>query len=287
MRNQIKFTALLFAGIFMLQSCVNLQHVQDYTNSSIKTLSAYESIDYSFTKHCTDRCLFDAVRRNIIVRENDCNCQLYIKADSVTFLMYNALNAYFGALGNLADDKVTSYNFAPLQTALTESYIPVSGKMIEITKDQVLSYSKIGSILLKATTDAYRKKKIRDFIDEGNEPVKILLAAFQKILSENLSGVLNFKKERLYAFYFEIVLDSTSSIYERRNATLEFYEKTAEVNSKQKQLEDLAKCLQKVAEGHDKLTKSNLSVTELKETITPITTDIQALLSEINKLKNS
>jgi hypothetical protein len=228
-----------------------------------------------------------SVSRNTIAREIDCNCEIYNRADSVTVVIYNALRAYFGALGDLANNEVTNYNFTPVQKALSEASIPLNGKTIEITGEQVTSYTKIASLLLKATTNGYRNKKIKNFIVEGNEPVKILAAAFQQILSQHLAGELNFKKERLYKFYNEIVLDESSSVFEKRKATAEYYEQAEEVNSKQRQIGALSESLKKVSEGHERLAKSKLSPNELRELLAPVSTDIRALVSEFNKFKKS
>jgi hypothetical protein len=270
----------------VLASCVNLKSVRDYTKSSVTTIGKFEQLEYSFSKHCNDRCFFTAIQQNKISREVECDCATYAKADTVTFVLYKAVNAYFTALGNLAADDLTNYTLEPAQQAFTEQIIPVNGN-IQITGEQVSSYSKIATILLNATTNAYRKKKIKQFIREGNEPVKVLIGAFQSILTKNLSGALSFKKERLFAFYNEIVLDPGSSIYERRKATEEFYQQTEEINNKQKQLETLAKSLNKVAAGHDKLAKSPMSAKDLEQLLTPISSDIKVLISEFNKFKNS
>jgi hypothetical protein len=287
MSNNATGNALLIIIVVLFSSCINLKTVQDYTKSSIKTIGKYEELNYTFNSHCTDRCLFESVRKNIISRESECNCDVYQRADSVTLVLYNAINSYFSALGDLAANNVTNYNLGPLQKSLTEELIPVSGKPININKDQVASYQKIATLLLNATTNGYRKRKLRQLIEEGNEPIKILLGGFQNILSDNLAGVLNFKKERLFAFYNEIVLDNSSSIYERRKATLEYNETLEKVNSKQKQIKALSKSLKKVAEGHEKLAKSKLSVKELQQELTPVSTDIKAIIAEFNKLKTT
>jgi hypothetical protein len=275
------FLALLLPG------CINLRNVQDYTASSLTTISQFEELSYTFNKHCTDKCIMQSVTRNTIARTIDCNCEIYIKADSVTLVLYNVIHSYFGALGDLAGDEVTGYNFDPLKKALTESRLSVDGKMIEITADQANAYTKIASLLVKATTNGYRKKKLKQFVEEGSEPVKVLVTAFQQILSQNLAGELSFKKERLHKFYSEIILDESSSVYEKRKATLEYYEQVEKVNSKQQQIEALSKSLEKVAEGHEKLVKSRFAPAELRELLTPTSTDIKALISEFNKLKKS
>jgi len=287
MRFKGKKSFLIVVYPILLTGCINLKNVRDYTTCSKTTIANFEQLDYSFNQHCTDRCIFTAAEKNTISRERDCDCSVYIKADSVTFVLYNAINTYYGALGSLAADDLTTYTIAPLEKVLTEQLIPISGKRIEVTADQVSSYSKIATILIRASTGAYRKKKIKQFIEEGNAPVKVLIDAFQNILSQSLSGVMNFKKERLYIFYNEIILDSTSSLYERRKAIQEFYQQADEINNKQRQLEALSLSLKKVAEGHDKLSKSKMSVKELVEILTPISSDIKVLIAEFNKLKNS
>ncbi|HEX8277119.1 MAG TPA: hypothetical protein VF540_00430 [Segetibacter sp.] len=286
MRNGV-CTIVLFSIMLVLPSCINLKSVQDYTKVSITSISQFEELSYTFNKHCRDKCLMQSVSRNTIAREIDCNCEIYNRADSVTVVIYNALRAYFGALGDLANNEVTNYNFTPVQKALSEASIPLNGKTIEITGEQVTSYTKIASLLLKATTNGYRNKKIKNFIVEGNEPVKILAAAFQQILSQHLAGELNFKKERLYKFYNEIVLDESSSVFEKRKATAEYYEQAEEVNSKQRQIGALSESLKKVSEGHERLAKSKLSPNELRELLAPVSTDIRALVSEFNKFKKS
>lgn len=277
----------LLCCMLLLSSCVNLKSVQDYSNSSITSIKKFEELNYSFTKHCSDRCLFESVRLNTILRDSVCNCEIYDKADTATATIYRAISAYFTALNALSQNELTNYTLAPVEKAIKESEIDLNGRKITITGAQVSSYSNIATLLLRATTNAYRHKKIRQFIREGNQPVTTLLAALQQILTANLGGTLTVKKERLNAFYREIVLDASSSIYERRKATLEFYKETADVNTTRRLIATLVESLQKVSEGHQQLNNPKLSIKELKERLTPISSDIKDLVAEFNTLKNS
>lgn len=283
-------TSRLLVPLFLLgalTSCVSLKTVQDYTKTSLKTVNKFEELNYSFNSHCMDQCVQKAVTQNAINRINTCDCQVYQRADSITMVFYKTINAYFTALGDLAGNDLTTYNFKGLETALKEQYLPVNRGMINITGDQVSSYSKIASLLSRAATETYRKKKLAVFIKEGNEPIKTLLTAFAQILTQHLAAEIPFKQERLHKFYNEIVLDETSSIFERRNATREYYNEMAASNAKKQLIETFAKSLQKVANGHETLTKTKLTPKALQETLTPVSTDIKLLIAEFNKLKNT
>lgn len=286
MLSSIRHTLLLIFVLTCLPSCVNLKAVQDFTSTSLKSLNKFEALDYSFNKHCMDRCVLRAISKNAVNRTNDCDCQAYQKADSITLVFYNTLSAYFTALGELAGNNLTTYNFKGLETALKEQYLPVNNAVINITGDQVSSYTKIASLLSRSATETYRKKKLEDFINQGNEPVKVLLHAFAQILAQHMAAEIPIKQERLHKYYNEIVLDSSSSMFERRNATREYYNEMAATTAKQQQIETLAQAVKKVAAGHDKLAKTKLTPKALQQAITPISTDMKQLLVEYNKLKN-
>ena len=106
-----------------------------------------------------------------IQREEECNCDLYTTADSVTLLIYKAIRGYFSGLAHISNNELTAYNPGALQKALTEGNF--GDKKIE--KEQVDAYTNIYKILLRATADLYRKKKIKQYIEEANQPIQVLI----------------------------------------------------------------------------------------------------------------
>lgn len=273
---------LLTAG---LNSCVNLKAINNYSSSSSKGIKKFEDINYSFKQHCLTKCQFEAIKNFEIKRDVECNCDSYKTADSVTLLIYASINGYFDGLTNLSNNDLTDYNFDALKKSLTEGDFAD----IKIDKEQVNAYSKISKLLLKATTDAYRKNKLKKYIEEANEPIQILLKKFQFILQKNLEDELNFKKEKLYAYYTEMNLNlgKTLTEYEKGKATIDYYQQLSDINTKQKQIDAFAKSLTAISDGHQKLyeNRNKLTVKELKDLLTQYSSDIQDLISEFNKLK--
>lgn len=267
-----------------LSSCFNLKSVNDFSSSSSEGIKKFEDISYNFNQHCIDRCQFEAIRKFEIKRETECSCDEFKKADSVTLLIYNSINGYFDGLTKLTDNELTNYNLDAVNKSLKEGDFGD----IKIEKSQADAYTAISKILLRATTDIYRKNNTKKYVEAANEPIKILLTKFQFILQKNLQDELNFKKEKLYAYYQEMKMNNTLTDYEKGKATMDYYQQLSDVNSKQQQINAFAKSLNSISEGHQKLydNRDKMSTKELKIMMTGYASDIKNIVSEFNKLKN-
>ncbi|MPR35931.1 hypothetical protein [Salmonirosea aquatica] len=274
---------LIFFGV-SISSCVNLKAVNDYSTSSLSSIKKYEDLHYSFTIHCIERCNFELVRKFEIKRDNEatCDCEDFKKADQATSLIYQGIVGYFDGLSKLSNKDLTTYNLDGLKKSLNEGTFGD----IKIEKEQVDSYSKIANILLRATTDAYRNKKIKSYIGDANEPIHKLLTSFQFIINDNLKKELDFKKEKLFSYYQELKKGKTLTDFENGKATTEYYHQLSDINTKQKQMEIFAKGLSKISEGHQKLyeNRDKMTAEEIKQLIMTFSIDIKGMVSEFNKL---
>lgn len=268
----------LIAG---LSSCVNLKHVSDFSSSSLKSLKNFEAIDYSFKQNCLDKCLDQNIKKLMIIPQ-ECNCEADEKADSITFVIYNAVRGYIDGLTNLSGNNLTTYRMDPLTKALTKSDLAA----IKIEKPQIEAYSNISNILLNAFTNKYRKNKIKEYIKAGNEPFQVLISFLDFNLSSNLADKLNVQKLRIRDDYLKLVKDSTLSSLEKRRTIEEYYHRSDLMEAKQLTLRTYAKALKKTASGHQKLTDNidKLNIYEIKEQLTQDASDIQDMISEFNKI---
>jgi len=265
-----------------LSSCVNLKHVNDFSSSSLKSIKKYEEINYSFKQNCLDNCQ-DKKINDLSLSAKDCDCKLNEKADSVTLLIYNSVRGYLDGLTNLSNNELTSYKMDALTKVLTEGDFG----SIKIEKEQVEAYSKISKILLKAFTDEYRKRKIKEYVLSANEPIKVLITFLDFNLSSNLIGNLRVQKNSIEEYSFELLKDSTLSKIEKRKVIEDYYSRINKIEEKEKELVTYSKALKKIAEGHQKLVDNieTLSKDEIKELLTQYASDIQDIISEFNKLK--
>jgi hypothetical protein len=277
-----KFGFALILLTLGLSSCVNLKHVNDFSSTSLKSLKKFEDINYSFKQNCLDNCQDNKIH-NLNLNAEDCDCVLNDKADSVTLLIYSSLRGYLDGLTNLSNNDLTSYKMDALTKALTE------GKFgsITIEKEQVEAYSKISKILLKAFTDGYRKKKIKEYVKEANEPLKVLITFLDFNLSANLVGKLNVQKGRIKSYYFDLTKDPSLSTIEKTKAAEQYYSQLSKIEAKQNELLTYSKAIKKVVDGHQKLTENieKMTKAEIKELLTQYASDIQDIISEFNKIK--
>jgi hypothetical protein len=278
---QIKFLSLIIV-IVGLSNCANLKHVNNFSSTSLNSLEKFEDINYSFEQNCIDNCL-DKKINDLALNLKDCDCQTNRIADSATFVIYNSLRAYLEGLLKISNNELTTYKMDAMNKSLKEGeFGPV-----KIEKNQADAYSKISKTILRAFTDGYRKKKIKDYVKEANEPFKVLIYFLDFNLSSNLVGKLNVKKKRLESTYFDLSKDETLSNYEKRKVVEEYYQKVSEIEYQQNELFLYSKALRKIAAGHQKLLDNieTLSTTKIKEELTQFSSDIKDIVSEYNKLK--
>ena len=282
MKKTIKIGMAFAILLFAFSSCVNLKEVNDYSTASATSLKKIEEVKYSFTKHCLDRCEFESLRNFDITK--GCNCDFYQKADSVTIKIYNLVHGYFNSLTKLSDNELTEYKFEDLNNAISKG--DFGG--IEIKDEHVTASSNIGNIILRAVTDSYRKKKIKEYVSRANDDILILVTILQDILGKNLYGELEFKKTKNYAYHKERLLEGGLTDFENRQLILAYYDELSDINEKQKQLEVLVKSFEKVKTGHQKLYDNldDLTNKELKEVLIGYASSIKDIISEFNKLKD-
>lgn len=278
---------LLTVGI---SSCINLKSVNTFSSSSLKGIKKFEDINYSFNQHCNERCKFEAISKLEVKKKLECDCSLYKSADSVTILIFNSINGYFDGLAKLSNNELTDYKFDALKKAL------VKGDFgdVKIEEKHVNAYSEISKILLKATTDAYRKRKLKFYITKANEHIQVLLTSFQFIVQKNLADELEFKKDKLSVFYSNM-MDTTLPDIKAKNYTtadkekaiMEYYQQLEDIELKRQQIIAFAKSLNVIKTGHQKLfdNKDKMTAKEIKELLTGYANDIEDIISEFNKLK--
>jgi hypothetical protein len=281
----IKLTkpAFSFLAALTLVGCINLKKVNDYSSNSIKSLKYFEELGYSFTRACIEKCQIEQLEKKQLQR-TDCDCRNENNADSVTLKIYNAVKGYYEGITKLSNNELTNYKFDALSKALTEGDF---GE-VKINKDHVNSYAKISSILTKAVTDGYRKKKLANYIGEANDAIKVLLNALEFNLVSNLSKRLDSKRQRVESYYFDLFRDTNVSAYEKKKIIEEFSNSLSDLEAKKIQISSFGKGLRTIAAGHQKLfeNRNKMNTKEIKELLTQYSSDLQDIVDEFNKLKN-
>lgn len=283
MHNKEVFKAIFLVLVSLLTSCVNLKKVNDYSTNSTRNLNKFEELGYTFVKACNEVCELEQLNKNQL-RRAECDCRNEQGADSVTFAIYTAVKGYFEGITKLSDNELTDYKFDALTKSLKEG--DFGG--VTISKDHVDSYAKISSILTRAVTDEFRKRKLSTYIGEGNDAIKVLLNKLEFNLVSNLSKRLESRKQMLESYYFDLANDANASAYEKKKIIEEYSEALADLRARKEKIAVFGKGLSAIAAGHQKLfeNRNKLDAKSIKELLTRYTSDIQDVVDEFNKLKN-
>ena len=289
MKNKnIQVTMLSIFIALLPISCVNLKTVSSFSTTSLKSLENFEDINFSFSQFCADKCQFEAIRKLEINKELKCYCTVYESADSVTLLIYNSLRGYFDGLTKISASDLTIYNFDALKTALNAGTFGT----VKISKEDVNAYTAISKILLKATTDIYRKNRIAKYVEEANQPVQVLLNKLKTIVHRNMEEELEFKKLANFTYCTQL-LDTTLHIdhlnhNEKAGILRTYYQQNSEIDLKKKQIESFSKSLATIAEGHQKLydNRNKITAKEVRELLIGYISNMKDIETQINKLKN-
>lgn len=275
---------LLFIAVFFIlfcTGCTSLKVVHGYSETSFKTLQEFEKIDYGFLISCNTKCKIEQLEKQQLFKEA-CDCTSNITADSVTLILYNTINGYFNVLTKLSDNTLTDYKFNT--KVLTQG----SFGDVVINKQDVEAHTTISTILLKAFTDTYRKKKISGYIGEANAPLQTLIATFNFTLEANLSKKLYIEKQRYQNYYFDLFHASNISAYEK-SKIIETYDLTiTQIAKRKNELALFGKGLRKIAAGHQKLfdNRNKLTATNLKQSLAEYGVQLLHINTELSILKN-
>ncbi|SDE03910.1 hypothetical protein SAMN05421636_10322 [Pricia antarctica] len=282
MSSSLKIKILLLPCItVLLASCVNLKHVGKFSETSIEGIEKYETISPGFSKVCLQDCQQTYIRK-LQIHNTDCDCSQNQKADSITQVIYNATKGYFYGLSHLSQNELTNYKTDDFTEALaTGDFGPIT-----LNEADVKAYSDVSTLVLRAFTDGFRRKKIKEYVAQAHGPLLKLLHFLELNLTGNLKGKLEVQKSSLKNFYFDFIRDKKLSVYERTKFAEDYFQRITEIDKQQNELETFIKILREVAEAHTLLYNnvSNMSTEEVKKELAGYGRQMNKTISSLRRM---
>ncbi len=264
--------------------CSSLRYVSAYSATSLTALQSFESLDYSFDKACRDKCLYEQLDEQKLFAD-DCSCSLESKADSAIQNLFSVTKFYLEGLNQLSDNKLTSYSYEGVAGNMTAGKI---GNIV-ISEKQAAAFQKIATTLTNAVTNRYRKKKLKLYIAEANEPLQMIIEALQFNLAANLAGRLNTQQERLKAYTFGLFQHKDLSVYEKKLIIEQYNSSLTALEITRKRIATLSLQLGTIAQGHNDLNKNRHHLNDknlnLAGKLAGYSATLSKLITEFNTLK--
>jgi hypothetical protein len=263
-------------------ACVNLKEVGEFAHTSKTSLANLQTIEYGFAQACRDRCRMDAMEVFRIERSEDCGCQTYQKADSVLLRIQLTINGYFDGMEQLSGNQLTRYNLSGQKRLMQEG---VFGEW-RISEQETHAYTNLAELIASASTDGFRRRELRRYIEVANQPLLTLLEHMEMILIGNLQTTLDNKKSRLYGYYQKLTYSNNLSDLETGLATKLYYEELDAIHMVEQQIDATIQALQKIAEAHQVLynERNRINRKDFKAIIKLYQSDISDLIAAFNQI---
>lgn len=189
---------------------------------------------------------------------------------------HKIIQTYMDALGQLAADEAVVYDkeVTALGNALQNNQF--------MDKTEATAFIALGNLIAKAATDAWRQRRLRDIIKQGNAPVQAMVISMQKIVEKGYAGALEAESIAIGKYYAKI--DAQSSDAAGKQALMEW--KAAHLSVIETRWEEAAiyaKALGKIAAGHQEL-YNNLNRLDAKEVLDQMTVYARYLRDAKNAL---
>ncbi len=188
------------------------------------------------------------------------------------------IEEYMDALGQLAADEPVKY----------DKEIDALGKAVAHNKfageKDAGAFGSVSKILFKAVADDWRRRKLRELIEESNSPFQEVVGALKRIVDQGFAGDTENEEIAIRNYYQPIILSSKDKA---GIAALEEWRDTrlAEVRVWRHAITDYSEVLSKIASGHQKLydKRDDLDNIDLLQQMSRYTKDLRKLF---NTLKN-
>lgn len=279
-KNRIGILGLIWM-LLLLASCTNLRHVSDFSGSAKKGLAGFESLGYGFEKSCLDNCFEQSIQK--LELNPICPCQQEAKADSATFVIYQALSAYLDGLNRLSANETARYN----TKALSEQVTSGSFGGITFSPEQATAYINIGNIIGNAVSNGYRKNKVRQYVAEADPSFQELIRFLEYTLKRNLKAILRTHSSETQVNYLMFYNDPSLSIFEKRQVAKEYFARKRMLDQYEKEIDIYVEMLVKIGAGHRELTENidKWSLADLKSQLSVLGGDLEELYGHFKNLK--
>jgi hypothetical protein len=276
-----KIGILGLVWLLAFASCVNLKHVGDFSASAMKGLASFESLGYGFEKSCLDNCHEQSIQK--LDLNPNCPCQQEAKADSATFVIYQALSAYLDGLNRLSANETARYN----SKALTDQVSSGSFGSITFSPEQATAYINIGNIVGNAISNGYRQNKIRQYVTAADPSFQELIRFLEFTLSRNLKGILRNQTSMSQVSYFQLYRDPSLSAFEKRQVANAYFDRKRLLEKYGKEIDLYVQMLAKIGTGHRELAENidQWSLADVKSQLSALAGDLEQLYGYYNKLK--
>ena len=275
-----RFLGLLIVALLGLASCIDFGPVRDFAALSKQASTGYSEIVQDMYQSCLRSAEFDPP---VDGGTPETQCAEWKQVQPGLLKAESAFQDYLAAIGKLAGNESVSYddNLDSLKQALENTTL--SGKAVFDPK-QVDAATGLAGFLLKAATDAYRRRELERAFSTQNESLQTVIAALKEIVGHDYEKRLENEETAITAFQVRVQRASDQSLAAeigRREAQEHLWD----IAKKKEAADSYIKTLDLIANGHQQLYehKKDLSSKVLAKSLADDVSKMIPLIQAIQK----
>src|SRR5262245_30727334 len=178
----------------LLAGCVDLNVIRRFADQAAETAS-YTELTQFYLGHFDRISRYRPADRQAALEEAAAKRQ---KQEKALLGLQRGLVEYLNALAALASDRAIDYDqsLKGLADEVKDANVVADSK--------VATFYSVSTLLSKAATDGYRRKKLKLFIEQGNTPVQKVIDGLTNIVGQDFVREINNERGEIQGYYKEI-----------------------------------------------------------------------------------
>jgi hypothetical protein len=232
----------LLLVVIALVGCVDLTAIRRFADQAAETAS-YTELTHFYVGH------YDRISR---YRDSDNlppakDVEKRQKEEQPLLGLQRGLVEYLNALAELASDRAVSYDqsLKGLADELKDSKL--------LADSRADAFQSISTLLAKAATDGYRRKKLKDFITQGNAPIQKVIDGLTNIVGKDFVRDISSERKEIEGYYKEIIGRSQTNDPSRELVRDKMLTVTDQLRAQEQACGAYVAAMAKIAQAHQEL----------------------------------
>lgn len=275
-----KNSFILIAVFPLLFACVSLNEVNQYAATSATALNKINDNHYTFNNYCQQDCELQQLRSGEIDTLFKCDCEEpAAKADDAIQKIHFTITSYLLAIQRLSDNKGFTYDVSKLAAALQQN------PLLQLTDQQVGVYTKAGNFIAASATVFYRRKKLKQYIEQADPIFQNLTETFIFLINNRLRQQLKINYDTRLANTNQMIDNAKDDKGLKQIMVKLYLDEKALYKKHDSIINSYTALLRSVQKGHHDLylQRNNLKDIKTRELIKHYAQDAQHIVASLQK----
>ncbi|MES2680033.1 MAG: hypothetical protein V4635_09120 [Bacteroidota bacterium] len=259
---QKKYLASLMALVIVTSSCVDLEHINSFSKTSVHTIAAYKDAGYSYTYsyfHFTQTSgIYNAgnaspkkvTTPSLVFLDNEPKTAM--AADAVINVFMTGISAYFSGISKISDQDLVNFNFDDIGKNLRAD--KTLKAKLNLTDDKngdekIAALTKISGIFTTEMAGAYRRKRVKEIMIKYDGALALSIDALTEMLDNCLLRAL-VSDAGLIDSKYSILADPDLEYSKKIDLMRECLNEKLQLEKSRQQIVKISEGLKKMKEGH-------------------------------------